>query len=241
MRDFFIGNEHTKNTNIRMSDFKTALKLSLPVLGAYWFLGITYGLLASSMDYPIWCTLCMAILVYSGSAEFIALTILCSAFNPLSAVVMALMVGARHLFYGITMLDRYRGAGWRKPLLILWLTDETFAVNYANKGSFAQQLWVSLLDYCYWISGGVMGYLLGSTMGESLLQYLEGLDFVVTAMFVAIFMDDYIRNKTTHMSAWLGIGAAGICLAVFGPNQFIIPTMACILLVLYTKYRKEER
>lgn len=223
-----------------MTDFKIAFRLSLPVLGAYWFLGITYGLLASSMDYPFWFPLCMAILVYSGSAEFLALTILCSAFNPLSAVVMALMVGARHLFYGITMLDRYRGAGWKKPFLILWLTDETFAVNYANHGSFTQMLWVSLLDYCYWISGGVMGYLLGSAMGHTLLQYLEGLDFVVTAMFVAIFMDDYMRSKTTHMSAWLGIGAAGLCLAIFGSAQFIIPTMACILLALYVKYRKEE-
>ncbi len=224
-----------------MSDFKTAIKLSLPVLGAYWFLGITYGLLASSMDYPFWCPLCMAILIYSGSAEFIALTILCSAFNPMAAVVMALMVGARHLFYGITMLDRYRDAGWMKPLLIFCLTDETFAVNYANKGSFSQQLWVSLLDYCYWISGGVMGYWLGSAMGEHLLQYLDGLDFVVTAMFVAIFMDDFIRNRATHMSAWLGIGSAGVCLALFGPNQFIVPTMACILVALYAKYRKEKR
>lgn len=206
-----------------MQEFKTALKLSLPVLGAYWFLGITYGLLASSMGYPIWVTLSMALLVYSGSAEFIALTMLCVAFNPLAAIGMALMVGARHLFYGISMLDRYQGAGlWRKPLMIFWLTDETFAINYANGGNYSQQLWVSMLDYQYWITGGVMGYLIGSSMGEELMQWFEGLDFVVTAMFVTIFMDDFMRNKGAHMSAWLGIGSATLCLMVFGESQFII-------------------
>lgn len=222
-----------------MSDFQNAIKLSLPVLGAYWFLGITYGLLASSMGYPIWVTLSMAFLVYSGSAEFIALTMLCSAFNPLSAVAMALLVGARHLFYGISMLDRYQGAGWRKPLLIFLLTDETFAINYANGGNFRQLLWVSVLDYAYWITGGIMGYMLGSSLGAELMSYLEGLDFVVTAMFVAIFMDDFMHNKGTHMSAWLGIGCAAVSLAIFGASQFTVPTMIGILMVLYIKYRKE--
>ncbi|MDO4461950.1 MAG: AzlC family ABC transporter permease [Bacteroidia bacterium] len=224
-----------------MQNFKTAFRLSLPVLGAYWFLGITYGLLASSMGYDLWVPMVMATLIYSGSVEFLALSILTSAFDPTAAMVMALMVGARHLFYGIAMLDRYRGAGWKKPLLIYWLSDETFAVNYASNGSYTQSLWVSVLDYLYWLSGGVMGYVLGATMGESLMHHLEGLDFVVTAMFVAIFMDDYLRNRQAHMSAWLGIGAATLCLMMFGPSQFIIPTMLCILGALYIKYRRTER
>lgn len=222
-----------------MQDFKNALRLSVPVLGAYWFLGLTYGLLAANMGYPVWVSLSMAILVYSGSAEFIALTMLCSAFNPFAAVAMALMVGARHLFYGISMLSRYRGAGLRKPLLIFWLTDETFAINYSNSGNLSQQLWVSFLDYIYWISGGVIGYQIGASMGAELMGYLEGLDFVVTAMFVAIFMDDFMRNRGKHMSAWLGIVAAGVCLSIFGADQFIVPTMVCILVVLYIKYRME--
>lgn len=215
-----------------MNDFKLALKLSLPVLGAYWFLGLTYGLLAANMGYPIWITLSMSLLVFSGSAEFIALTMLCTTFHPLSAIAMALMVGARHLFYGISMLDRYQGAGWKKPFLIFWMSDETFAINYANGGSFCQQLWLSFLDYSYWIMGGVMGYLIGSSLGAELMACLEGLDFVVTAMFVAIFMDDFLRNKGRHMSAWLGICAAASCLTLFGAGQFIVPTMICILLVL---------
>lgn len=221
-------------------DFKIAFRLSIPVLGAYLFLGFTYGLLAVNMGYPIWVPVLMALVVYSGSAEFIALTLLCGAFDPLPAVVMALMVGARHLFYGISMLDRFRGAGWRKPFLIYWLSDETFAVNYANKGSLNQQLWVSFLDYIYWVSGGVAGYLIGNTLGSKLMTYLEGLDFVVTAMFVAIFMDDFVRNRDRHLSAWIGIASASVCLAVFGPGKFIVPTMICILVVLYIKFRRAK-
>lgn len=221
-------------------NFKQVFKLTIPVLGAYWFLGITYGLLASEMGYSIWVPVSMAMIVYSGSVEFIALTMLLGAFHPLASVAMALMVSARHLFYGISMLERYRGAGWRKPFLIYLLTDETFAVNYASKGSFRQQLWVSILDYLYWISGGIMGYYLGATLGNVLSKYLEGLDFVVTAMFVAIFMDDFIRHPHDHGSAWLGLGAATVCLVLFGASQFIIPTMLLILTVLFVKYRRAK-
>ena len=95
-----------------MNIFRTAFRLTLPVLGSYWFMGVTYGLLAANLGYSIWIPIAMAMLVYSGSVEFIALTLLMSTFNPLSAFIMAFMVGARHLFYGISMLDRYSGAGW---------------------------------------------------------------------------------------------------------------------------------
>lgn len=224
-----------------MQDFKTAFRLSLPVLGAYWFLGITYGLLASNMGFGIWIPMMMAMLVFSGSVEFIALTMLAASFNPLAAMAMALMVGARHLFYGISMLDKYRGAGWKKPLLIFWMADEAFAINYSNEGSHTQYLWLSLLDWSYWVTGGIMGYQLGVNLGDELMIHLQGLDFVVTAMFVSIFMDDYLRNKGAHMSAWLGIGASALCLAVFGSNEFIIPTMFCILAALYIKYRSKAK
>ena len=220
-----------------MQDFPKALRLTLPILAAYWFLGITYGLLASSMGYDIWIPVMMAMLVFSGSVEFTTLTILAGEFHPLAAMVMALMVGARHLFYGITMLDRYRGAGWKKPLLVFWMADEAFAINYANKGSHTMYLWVSFLDWSYWVTGAIVGYLLGANLGDKLMSHLQGLDFVVTAMLVSIFMDDYLRNKDAHASAWLGIGLSAVCLMIFGPSQFIIPTMLCILAALYNKYR----
>lgn len=225
---------------MRLDELKKAFWLSLPVLSAYVFLGMTYGLLASEMGLPLWVPVLMAMVVYSGSVEFLALTMLVSAFHPLSAVVMALMVGARHIFYGISMLERWRGAGWKKPFLIFWMSDETFAVNNANGGSFTQQLWLSMLDWCYWISGGIIGYGFGRYCGEAITQYLQGLDFVVTAMFIAIFMDDFV-SRCQHLSAWIGIGASILCLWLFGSDQFIVPSMACILLSLYLFYRKEAR
>lgn len=224
-----------------MHDFRDAFRLSIPVLGAYWFLGVTYGLLAAGMGYPLWVPVAMAMFIYSGSVEFLALTILAGAFNPIAAFAVAFLVGTRHLFYGISMLDRLRGAGWRKPFLIFLMSDETFAINYSQQGSFSRQLWVSILDYAYWISGGVMGYALALLIGNAAMQSLEGLDFVVTAMFVSIFMDDYLRNPQTHSSAWLGILSTACCLAIFGKDNFIIPSMVCILAVLYFKYRKEDK
>lgn len=222
------------------SILRSAFHSTLPVLGAYWFLGITYGVLAASMGYSAWVPLSMAMVVYSGSVEFVALTMLSGAFQPLAAVLMAFTVGARHLFYGISMLDRWRGADHLKPFLIYLMSDETFAVNYSQGGSFKRQLLVSVLDYIYWSSGALIGFFVGAHLPESLMSRLNGLDFVVTAMFVAIFMDDYLRHPATHHSGWLGLGATSVCLALFGAEQFILPTMVVILLLLYIAYRRKE-
>ena len=220
------------------SPFRQALPLTLPVMAGYWFLGITYGMLAHSMGFSIWYPLSMALFIYSGSAEFLALGLLLADFNPVSAMAVALVVGARHLFYGLSMLDRYKGTGWRKPLLIFWLTDETFAVNY-NAASLSPQsakgddrraavmLWVSALDYVYWLSGGVMGYLFGSLFAFD----LRGLEFVVTAMFVTIFTDQFLKERE-HRPAWIGIGCSALCLLLVGSEYFIVPSMACIVVVL---------
>jgi len=224
-----------------MKDFRNAFRLSVPVLGAYWFLGASYGLLTSSMDYPVWICLTMALVVYSGSVEFVGLTLLCGAFHPFAALAMALMIGARHIFYGISMLDRWRNAGWMKPLLIFWMSDETFAINYTHGGPLQQQLWLSLLDYLYWFCGVLMGYFVGGFLSETAMSCLKGVEFVVTAMFVAIFMDDYINHKDTHLSAWMGIGTSIVCLVLFGAQQFIVPTMLFTLALLYVRYRKEAQ
>ncbi len=143
-------------------------------------------------------------------AEFLALGMLLADFNPASVAAMGLVVGARHLFYGVSMLDRYRNMGWRKPLLMFWLTDETFAINYnAKSASAAEMLWVSLLDYLYWITGGLMGYTFGSLINFD----IRGLDFVVTAMFVTIFIDQFLKEKE-HRPAWIGIGCTALSLIV---------------------------
>lgn len=223
------------------NDFHSALRLSLPVMGAYLFLGTTYGLLAASMGYSVWFPLAMAIFIYSGSVEFVALTMMLGAFQPVAAFVIALMIGARHLFYGISMLERWSGAGRLKPMLIYWMSDETFAVNYSAGGSFRRQLWVSALDFTYWIAGAVAGVALGSFVSDSVLARLEGLDFVVTAMFTAILADCYIKNRESRPAALTGIVAAAAALAAFGSGRFIVPAMLIIVAALYVKYKRSER
>lgn len=220
---------------------KKAFLLTIPVMTAYWFLGVTYGMLAHSMGFSIWYPLSMAMFIYSGSAEFLALGLLLADFNPVSAMSMALVVGARHLFYGLSMLDRFKGTGWRKPLLIFWMSDETFAVNYnmpplkkeENMGS--QMLWVSALDYLYWLTGGLMGYLFGSLMSLD----LRGLEFVVTAMFTTIFIDQYLKERQ-HAPAWIGIGCTALCLLLVGSEYFILPSMVGILLLLTLMRKRLE-
>ncbi len=214
-------------------------------MGAYLFLGITYGILAASDGYSVYYPLAMAAIIYSGSVEFLALTMLLGRFNPLGAFLLALMVGARHLFYGITMLDRWRGAGWRKPLLIFTMSDETFAVNLNAGGSYARQLYVSILDYVYWLTGALIGYLLGYLLGDTLILSLRGIDFAMTAMFVVIFADDFIKHGRnplhhTHLSAYLGLAASALSLVFLGPDNFIIPSMLLILITLYITYRRQS-
>ena len=163
--------------------------------------------------------------------------LLLAPFAPVQVFLMAVMIQARHLFYGISMLDRYKGTGWKKPYLIYAMCDETFSVNYTaeipegvDHGWF--YFFVSLLDELYWFLGATLGGVLGG-----LLRFnTDGLDFVMTAMFVVIFMDQWLK-ETHHFSAWIGLAASVACLLLFGADNFLIPTMICILIVL-TALRK---
>lgn len=208
----------------------------MPVFAGYWFLGLTYGVLMQKNGFSaLWPTI-MAMWIYSGSVEFIAVNTLLATFNPVQAFVMALMVGARHLFYGITMLDRYSHTGWKKPFLIYMMSDETFSVNYTAKvpeeidrGWF--MLWISVLDFIYWCSGACMGAMLGNLITFS----TKGLGFVMTAMFVVIFTEQWLKDKN-HFPAISGLVISALCLLVFGAEKFVIPSMISMLL-LFTAVR----
>ncbi len=174
----------------------------------------------------------MALFIYGGSLEFVTVTLLLSPFAPLQAFILALIIQARHIFYSISMLDKYKGTGMKKYYMIYSLSDETFAVNYStyipehcDKGWF--YFWVSLLDQFYWVGGAIMGGIIGSVINLN----TTGLDFVMTAMFVCIFMDQ-LRKESKHYSAVIGIAASVICLLIFGADNFLIPTMISIIVVL---------
>ena len=169
---------------------------------------------------------------FGGSLEFLAVSMLLAPFAPVQTFIMALMIQARHLFYGIAMLDKFKGMGWKKPYLIFGMCDETFSINYtADIPADVDRSWfyffTTLLNHFYWFSGATIGGLVGS-----LLKFnTDGLDFVMTAMFTVIFLEQWLKEKH-HISEWIGLGASIGCLLLFGADNFLIPTMICILVAL---------
>ena len=231
-----------------MNEFKKALPATVPVMAGYIFLGITYGILMAANGFPIWLPVLTAAVIYTGSMEFLMVEILSSSFHPLSAFLTAVMVGARHLFYGLSMLKKYSGTGPVKFYLIYTCSDETFALNYhadltgLNKTRY--YAFVSLLDQLYWICGAFIG----SISGSLITFHTEGLDFVMTAMFLSIFADqwlkdqDAVRNRKAepdrrlwlrkHLPELIGLLASLVCLLVFGADRFLVPSMILMLAML---------
>ncbi len=217
--------------------FRCAFPYTIPIFAGFWFLGIAYGIYMNVSGFSFVYPLIMSAVIFGGSLEFVTVSMLLSPFAPLQVFLMALMIQARHLFYGITMLDKFKGLGWKKYYLIFGMCDETFSINCAaeipegvDRGWF--YFWVTLLNRLYWISGATIGGLLGNLIHFD----TKGLDFVMTAMFVVIFLEQWFKEKR-HTSEWIGLGASVGCLIVFGPDNFMIPTMICILILL-TAFRK---
>lgn len=217
--------------------FRCAFPYTIPIFAGFWFLGIAYGIYMNVSGFSFVYPLIMSSVIFGGSLEFVTVSMLLSPFAPLQVFLMALMIQARHLFYGIAMLDKYKGLGWKKYYLIFGMCDETFSINCAaeipedvDRGWF--YFWVTLLNRLYWISGATIGGLLGNLIHFD----TKGLDFVMTAMFVVIFMEQWLKEKR-HISEWIGLGASIGCLIVFGSDNFMIPTMICILILL-TVFRK---
>ncbi|HIS52028.1 MAG TPA: AzlC family ABC transporter permease [Candidatus Onthomonas avicola] len=208
---------------------RAAFPHTIPILAGFLFLGITYGIYMNVSGFPVWYTLLMSLTVFAGSVEFVAVSLLLGAFNPLQAFLMTLMLNARHLFYGLSMLEKYRGYGWRTVYLIFGMCDESFSINCSaeppegvDRGWF--MFFVTALNHLYWVTGATLGGLFGS-----LLQFnTEGLDFVMTAMFVVIFLDQWLKERR-HTSSLLGLGLSLACLLVFGADGFMIPAMLAIL------------
>lgn len=223
---------NTSPTVIRTKALKAAFPYTVPICAGFLFLGMTYGILMSVNGFSFWYPMLMAMSIFSGSVEFVAVNVLLGTFHPVAAFTLALMIGARHLFYGLSMLDRFRGLGWKKPIIIFMMCDETFSIEYTaevpadvDRGWF--MLWVSVLDYIYWVVGAVLGAVCGNLICFS----TEGLEFVMTAMFVVIFTEQWLKDKN-HVPALVGLCVSGACLLIFGAEQFIIPSMMGILLIL---------
>lgn len=226
-----------KQSQYKMAFF-AALPYTIPVLTGYLFLGMAYGILMETKGYgPLWAGL-MSLIAYCGSMQFAAVTLLATAFNPIQAFLLSLTVNARHLFYGLSMLDKYKGLGKVRAFLIYTLSDETFSIvssvmppEYVNKKLF--YFFVSFLDYLYWFTGTILGGLLGGMVTFN----TEGLDFVLTALFVVLFMEQ-LKEKKRRLPGVIGLVGSVIGLVIFGADTMVIPSMILILIILLS-WRKQ--
>ena len=221
--------------------FRCAFPYTLPIFAGFWFLGLAYGVYMNVLGFSFWYPSLMGLTIFAGSMEFITADMLLGAFHPLQMFLLTLMINARHLFYGISMLDKYRGTGWKKFYLIFGMCDESFSINYtANIPEDVDRGWfmffVTLLDHFYWVFGATLGGIFGSLVKFN----TEGLEFVMTAMFVVIFLEQWLKDKD-HTSALLGIVLSVLCLLLFGTDYFILPAMAAILLALTLLREKLEK
>lgn len=216
---------------------KFAFPKTLPIFAGFWFLGLSYGIYMNVSGFSFVYPMLMSITIFGGSLEFVAAQMLLGAYAPVQALIMALMIQARHLFYGISMLEKYKGTGWKKPYLIFGMCDESFSINYStdvpddiDKGWF--MFFVTLLNQLYWFTGSTIGGLVGSLFKFN----TQGIEFVMTAMFAVIFLDQWLKERQ-HISSVIGVLASVVCLVIFGKESFMLPTMACIIILL-TVFRK---
>ncbi len=212
--------------------FLQVFRDTLPVMTGYLFLGIGLGILLYEKGYGVLWSFSMALFMYAGSAQYLTVSLLVGKASLLSAALSVLFVNARHLFYSITMLDSYRETGSKKPYLIFALTDETYSLVTQNQPPEGMRkesycFLVSLLDHIYWVAGCTLGGLLGKALPIS----FEGIEFVLTALFVTIFTEQWLSTKN-HRPAIIGVASTVLCLLLFGKDVFLIPSMVLIALIL---------
>jgi len=218
-----------------------AFPITIPVMVGYLFLGVAFGVLLQKNGYSVFWAILMSAVIYAGSMQFLAINFLTPGVGVLSIIFMTLMVNIRHIFYGLSMLERFRGTGKKKPYLIFSLTDETFSLlcsaeppQGVDRGLF--YFFISLLDQVYWVAGSALGGLAGALLSFN----TKGIDFAMTALFVVIFVNQW-RESKQHLPALCGLGLTALCLLVFGADNFLLPALLLILAALLLCRRRLER
>ena len=221
--------------------FLAALPHTLPICVGFLFVGTGYGLLLKSEGFPLIYPLLQAFIIFAGSMQFVTVGLLLAPFNPIYAFFLTVMVNARHLFYGVSLLDKYRHTGWMKPYLIYGLIDESFSLNCAvSAPEGVDQNWfmffITLLNHIYWICGSCLGNILGNIIRFD----TTGIDFVMTALFVVLFINQW-KETGDHRPALVGLGCTVLSLLLFGSEHFMLPAMAVIVLFFLLQMRKEAK
>ena len=217
---------------IQKKALKAAFPYTLPICTGFLALGIAYGIYMNKSGFSFIYPMLMSLFIFAGSMEIVTVSLLLSAFDPLSAFLLTIMVNARHLFYGISMLEKYKNLGIKKWYLIFGMCDESFSINCSvippadvDHGWF--MFFVTLLNHIYWVAGATIGGILGSCIKCS----TKGIDFVLTALFVVIFLNQW-EETGHHLPALVGLLSSAICLLFFGSDKFMIPAMILIVLIL---------
>lgn len=224
-----------RSKNNRVTDSKNSTKIaflaSIPVMAGYIVLGIAFGILLADKGYHFGWAILMSVLIYAGSMQFVTINLLTGGASLISAGIMTLLVNARHIFYGISMLNKYKDMGKAKGYLIFSLTDETFALVCGGAPTQTEPrkyyFWVSFFNQCYWIIGSTIGALVGSAITFN----TAGIDFAMTALFVTIFVEQLLACSA-RFPAIAGVLCSVICLLLFGTEKFLIPSMFAITIVL---------
>ena len=219
------------------SKIKNAFYATIPVMAGYLVLGTGFGMVLRTRGYGILWALAMSVFIYAGSMQYVAIDLLTGGVSLITAAVTTLAVNARHLFYSISMIDKYKNQK-RKNFLIFTLTDETYSLVCSEVpdevDASSYYFYVSLFDYIYWIAGSVIGSVLGSVLPIR----TEGVDFALTALFLTVFVEQWLTTKN-HLSAIIGVGASVACLLLFGSDKFLIPAMILITCLLLAMRNKE--
>lgn len=216
---------------------------TVPVMTGYIVLGFGFGIILKANGYGILMAFVMSLAIYAGSMQYVAIGLLTGGASLITAALTTLMVNARHLFYGISMLDKYRDTGKIKPYLIFALTDETYSLvcndnlNMDEKERKGYFFFVSLFNHIYWITGSVLGAVIGTLVSFN----SEGIDFALTALFLTVFIEQW-RTSKKHAPALIGVGVSALCLLIFGSESFLIPAMLVIafLLCIYKEDKTDD-
>lgn len=221
-----------ENKGMRLRAFKYAFPKTIPILMGFLFLGMSYGFYMRVSGFSFFFPLIMSIVIFGGSLEFLAVSMLLSPFAPIQTFLVAIVIQARHLFYGLAMLEKYKGLGMKRLYLIYGMCDESFSINcsaelpsHVDKGWF--YFFVTLLNHSYWILGATLGALIGGFISFN----TEGIEFVMTAMFVVIFLEGWLKGGK-RISSLIGVLSSAVCLVIFGADTFLVPSMVCIVALL---------
>ena len=225
---------------MNLKTIRQAFYKSVPVMAGYVVLGTGFGILMRNAGYGVLWTAAMSAFIYAGSMQYVGVSLLTSGASVLTTALTTIMVNARHLFYSISMIDTYKDAGQFKPYMIFALTDETYSLlcdGTTPDGTEPNlyRFFVSLFNQCYWVSGSVLGSLLGTVLPFP----TTGIEFSMTALFIASFTEQWLSTKD-HVPALTGLFCTLLCLVLFGSSRFLIPAMLLITLVLTLLRRREE-